>query len=69
MSRKPKAPKEPRPLAHNYDEFSEVNRAGLRRRLILTPAARKAQRLVKVFSPPTMRKKAIQWLVARWRNA
>jgi hypothetical protein len=59
----------PRPLAHNYDELSDTNRATQRRRRSLTPVAHKAQRLVRVFSPSTMRKKAIQWLLARWRNA
>lgn len=59
----------PRPLHHTFDPTSTTNRAMLRRRRILTPAARKAQRLVKVISVPATRRQAVLWLVTRWRNA
>ena len=66
---KTKIPREPRPLHHTFDPSSTVNRTMLRRRRTLTPVARKAQRLAKVYSPPSMRRGAILWLVTRWRNA
>ena len=61
--------KGPRPLHHTFDGVSTTNRAMMRRRRILTPVARKAQRLAKVYSTPTMRRGAILWLITRWRNA
>jgi hypothetical protein len=61
--------KGPRPLHHTFDPSSKVNRAMMRRRRTLTPVARKAQRLAKVYSLPTMRRRAILWLVTRWWNA
>lgn len=62
---KTKIPREPRPLSPTFDPTSQTNRATERKRRILTPLAHKAKRIANVFTVPSLRRQALQWVLTR----
>jgi hypothetical protein len=56
---------QPRPLHPSFDPTSKTNRAQERSRRIYTPMGRKARRAANVYTVPSLRNRAMTWILSR----